>query len=392
MRFSSSSLLAASLCASLAAQGTITDGNVTYTIVNVPTSCTSVNGLVNFHANGTDTSYQHWYYYCVAGDASACALNSAGSQLTQTYVGDTATLKWANADGRGLAVVWVITLAPISGTSGAALSHIAFTNNTGSPIRLNVYGYLDIDLQNTFANDNARGRVTGAGDMVHDLTDGGGGADTFSVYADQPDLDEVSVFAGTRNKILAQGGGCPVLGPAFAAAGGAFGPGDYTGAFQWQNRPLNPGETLDVWMVLMHNHATFIPCVPPASSVGYCPPTLGTNGAARLSSPLLPVMPMSGALQVSNGLANAAGVMNFGFTQACVNILGINVAMSPITFGVPLGLDANGRACLVVPLDSVTNLSVCGTHAYIQYLFLDPGSVATVPVAATNGVDWTFGR
>lgn len=393
MRFSPSSLLAVSLCASLAAQGTITDRNVSYSIVNVPTSRTSTLGAIDFSANGTDTSFQHWWYYCLDGDTGASALNSSGGQLVQSYAGNTATLKWANADGRGLSVVWAITLWPLSATSGWATSHIAFTNDTQAPIRLNVYGYIDADLHNTFGDDNVQGRMTFVGDFEHMLTDGGGGADRFVVVADRPDLDEVAAFPATRTKILAQGNGCPQLGPSFARANGTFGPGDYTGAFQWRSQLLNPGAILDVWMVLMHNHTFFNPCSPlPANSTTYCTATPGTHGVPRLSSSLLPVLPMSAALRVTNGLPNAAAVVNFGFSQACVNFLGLRVAMNPVDFGVPIALDASGVGGLVVPLASLLGHNICSTHVFSQCLFLDAGSSASVPVAATNGIDWTFNR
>lgn len=381
-----STILASAVCA----QGTVTStgGGTTFAVTSVPTSRTSTAGLSNFTANGTDSTYQHWWYYCIAGDTGGSAFNSSGGQLVQSYVGETARLNWANADGRGIRASWVLRVHDDAVGRGRANSHMTIENITAAPITVSVYAYTDIDLANTAGGDSATGATGAIGSMIHRLTDNAS-PDTLELFARTPDADEAAAFAVTRTKLLNQGGSCPTLGPAFATAGGAFGPGDYTGAFGWQSRTLRPGEILTMWVVLAHNSSTGR--APNATTANVCGVgTPGTNGLPQLVTSILPIICTGGEIEIRNGLANAVAVYNANTTATCQNIFGVSIAPTfPYLLSIPAVLNASGRNSLFAPIPC--SGALVGLALTWQGLFIDAASPAAVPVSATNGVNWVLG-
>jgi hypothetical protein len=195
------------------AQGVITDSDVRFEYNSLP------GGSADFEVpTGTDHLFRAWWWYRVSGDPAETSLPAPD---TDTYVGNVATLDWADVDGRGFGAHLLVTLIDGGGPSGTVQFELTITNSTGADLAIDIFSYADFDVAGTAGGDSAT--LIHANDYIQ-ITDGttsaefrGFGADAYEVTA----LD-------TLRTALDDGGITDL-----ANAGLPFGPADFTGAFQW---------------------------------------------------------------------------------------------------------------------------------------------------------------
>lgn len=373
-------LLVAALSAVLPAQAAfnVTDGNASFGLTSYATSTTSAGGLGNFAANGTDHLYQSQWYYCVSGDTSGSAFNSSNGQLLVTPHPDgrSATMDWANVDGRNFAAQMVACVYSTGPTSGVCSQTMAITNNTGAALGLTIYNYCDFDVSASPGADSAQQVPNGTPghQMVTDGTTNATAyylADAFLGY-------QVASFAGLRTSILAgQGGACYQLNN----AGLPFGPGDYTGAYQW-SLAIGPGQTVQFKVLLADgilpvsaNSAAAVPFgVAKAGTPGF--PDWGTQRPFAGSKP---------DLQIKNGLTGSVPLLLIGAAQ-------LNLPFPPfgtiyvnplITVSMP-PFDAALQSSIQIPVPMVRQ-----GGAYFQAFWADPA--ASSGIVHTQGLTWSIG-
>jgi len=195
------------------------------------------NGVLTFDGGVTDQLFQMYGYLGTAsGHVRINSTNfSVSSAITQ--VGNTAvsqlTLSAAGAAALGLStgalvIDYVFTL--IDDTTAADSDRlgwsISLTNTTAAAISASLYTYIDLDLGGTFNNDIA---TTDASRMF--VTDGADPTAYFMwdvVDAAGADHFQVGTYPNVRtalnNMSSAQN---------LADTGGSFGPGDFSGAYQF---------------------------------------------------------------------------------------------------------------------------------------------------------------
>lgn len=222
----------AGLCATAAlAQpgGSISQNNMFFQIGAAPTSplasagpSTTLRGNdpVAPGVNNPNHNFEAWWWYRVAGETRESAFNSgqgtgetssfsgnAGS-MTQFYPGFRADMQWeVFSTGAG---------------SGYMQTTLTITNTGTDTLNISLFNYADIDLNNTAGNDQAS--LLANNDIFitdstgpYEATYSGVGSDG---YAAQP-------FAALRSRLT--NGLIDNLGN----TGLPFGPGDFTGGFQW---------------------------------------------------------------------------------------------------------------------------------------------------------------
>lgn len=373
-------LILAALGAALPAQApfNLTDGNASFGLTSYATSATDAGGYGNFAANGTDHLYQNSWYYCVSGDTRGSAFNSSNGQLVVTphQDGRSASMDWANVDGRNFAAQLVSCVYSTGPTTGVCTQTMAITNNTGVALGITVYNYCDFDVSASPGSDSAQQVQNGTpGHQM--ITDGTTNA-TVYFLADAFVGHEVASFAGLRANILAgQGGTCYPL----TNAGLPFGPGDYTGAYQW-SLAISPSQTVyfkillaDGILPVSANSAAAVPFgVAKAGTPGF--PGWGTQRPFAGSRP---------DLQIKNGLPGAVPLLLIGASQLNLPFppFGIIYVNPLITVSMP-PFDAAMQSSIPIPIPMVRQ-----GGAYFQALWADPA--ASGGIVHTEGLTWAIG-
>ncbi|MDH3404018.1 MAG: hypothetical protein OES32_14525 [Acidobacteriota bacterium] len=203
--------------------GLITDG-VNEWLITGPSAEEGVFTDFYLPAGGTDHQFATWWWYRVEGDAAETRMPPPD---TESYVGDTARLTWADVDGRGLfsaeALAVIVSFPP-----GSVLYHtLGVGNLSGGNLDLHVFAYLDMDMDGDAAGDSA----IEAGPFSLEITER-----SRAVYqgATGPDAYRVDAWPAVRDALN------DAVVDDFANTGLPFGPGDFSGAFQW-NRVLPVG-------------------------------------------------------------------------------------------------------------------------------------------------------
>ncbi len=226
---------------------------------------TANNSRLSFDGGATDELYQMFGYVGNASDHSAinaanfsvdsaiAEVGGAGSGLASSTV----TLNAAGAAALGLAAgAFSVTYdyELIDDTAATDVDYMAwdvtFTNNTAADIVLSFYAYLDFDLDGDFNDDEAN--VSAGAIYVNDSGasrpfwwTADGGADHFQIGG------YPSVRTALNNMTSATD---------LSDTGGGFGPGDFTGAYQFDltiaaNDSVTVGMNLPnvgaSWMLLM---------------------------------------------------------------------------------------------------------------------------------------------
>ena len=230
--------------------GTLTDGAATYVQQTAPSgeSLASPTGTVFRTETGTPNQlFQNWWYYRVQGDTREYPFGtyarSAGGQIagSSSYSGNVATYSWTDTNASAatrFTATYTSTLNHGTSAGNATLSQSFQINNPGvTALTVALYNYADIDANGSapLDTDTATGGVTAITDtdgpwqVVHSAV----GAAAF----------QVSVFSNIRDFLL------DTSVNNLNNTGLPFGPGDYTGAFQW-NLSIPAGQSATVTSAL----------------------------------------------------------------------------------------------------------------------------------------------
>lgn len=225
------SCAAIALAAVVPAQSmTLVDGNLNVVVGALSaTSQLPPSFALRADALAINHGFQHGWYYRVAGDTRESSLRSVGG-VTQAVVAgnDHADRDFADVDARGLLKASHDFDAYDAGpASGVVISRLTLMNRSNAPVTVDVFSYTDLDIAGT-SNDTCTGNASS-----HFVTDGTGVQ--VEVRAVGSDLSMVGAFPTVRD-LLSNASVDNLSGatPPFT--------GDYTGAFQWQNRTLQPFE------------------------------------------------------------------------------------------------------------------------------------------------------
>jgi len=197
--------------------GLITDGVNQWEI----TGASATDGAItDFEVPiGTDHQFSNWWWYRVAGDSAETIMPPPD---TESYDGDTATLTWNDVDGRGLFDAQLEVLILSFPPGSFLLQGFTVQNISGGNLDLQVFAYTDMDLDGSAANDSASAAAgpPSQGIDIVDVSLGG----VLGYYSDAYRVDAFSIVRDALNDAVIDD---------FADTGLPFGPGDYTGAFQW---------------------------------------------------------------------------------------------------------------------------------------------------------------
>lgn len=210
---------------------TISDANMFFTTANSPTSATGTGAAsADFRAGGaasTDHMFQHWWWYRLAGDNRENAFANASSSAT---IGTSIhTISYTYATFTAFMEFEIISTGADSGFLRSSLS---ITNTSAAPISITLFNYTDLDVNGSFGGDSAL--LTGPNTIrVNDgrsLTYSGIGASAWQVaaFSQVRDLLANNVVDNFNSTLL------------------PFGPGDFTGGFQWSDVVIDPGFTRSV--------------------------------------------------------------------------------------------------------------------------------------------------
>jgi hypothetical protein len=222
-------LVVCALSSSVLAQGTISDGNATFTYNSGTTP-----GSANFRPEGgtsTDHFFQDWWWWRVNG-VSTAENRMQWVPSSQSYVGNTAMLGHSQA-----LFDWDLTVVlDDGGAAGQAgvVQTMELTNTSASPISLSIFHYLDVDVQAT-TTDSA---TINAGLDRMTITDTSGSFVEF--YSPGADRYQATSFSTLRTAL-----DNATIGD-LTNTGLPFGPGDFTGAFQWDGT-IAAGESVTLY-------------------------------------------------------------------------------------------------------------------------------------------------
>lgn len=369
------------LCASISAQGPIfvSDGNVRFDYSVYPASTTAVTDRCAFTANGLNHCYASWWYYALASDATGSAFNTSGNQMTAAVSADgrSAELVWLNTDNRNFSAILTNTVYSTGTSSGISAQTMTIINNTGNSLPINIYAYLDLDVNGTLGGDIGAQEATlpTGNHTVQDVVTVWHTANAFNNWA-------VGTFPSLRGSILAGAGGAPWV-P--GNAGLPFGPNDYTSVFHWVVT-IPPGGSQSFETMIADSAIPASQRV--ARTVNYCSGKAGTNGVPTWAS-TRGFIGSSARLRIDNGFTGSAPIVFLGTAQASIPFppLGTICAIPVTTIAMP-AFDGARVSSLAVPIPALRALGNVQLH--FQGLFADPGALASL--AHTDGMSWTLGN
>lgn len=198
--------------------GVIADGDAIFEFKDSTTP-----GLCDFMPDGVaggDYMFQNWWWI-YAGDV----LPISWPPNSEDYTGNTATLSGSNGP-----FIWTLTLELTDGaTPGEAVlaETLLVANGTPQTSPLHMYAYSDIDAGGTYGGDEAI--LESDNILVTDVATAEYAELTYgaSTIAGVTTAYQVGEFSDIRD--LLSGGSVVTL----DNSGLPFGPGDFTGAFQW---------------------------------------------------------------------------------------------------------------------------------------------------------------
>lgn len=224
-------LASLAITAAVPAQLTISDGNMNAVVGPLSaTAQTPPSFALRADALAINHAFEHGWYYRVAGDAREFALRNLGG-VTQavTPTNEHADRDFANIDGRNLLKASLDYDTYDAGpASGVVISRLTLMNRSNAPVTFDVFCYADLDIAGSAGNDTCTGSSSS-----HFVSDGSGVQ--VEVRALGNDLSMVGAYPSVRTLLT---------NTVVDNLSGAVPPfnGDYTGAFQWQNRTLQPFE------------------------------------------------------------------------------------------------------------------------------------------------------
>lgn len=210
-------LLASTALAQSGSGGSITQGFSNFSLTDIGTGATA-SPLASFSVGGAGNPnhmYQNWWWFRVQGDSNETAFNNASNW---SYSGNTARLEFSTAS---FDAVIQYTVTSIRNGLGVLTTTATVFNTSADPLTLNLFNYADLDMNSTALNDSAD--LNGVN--IIRVTDGGNTG--WRANYEGTDAYQVASFAGIRG-ILNDPNADDLNN-----TGLPFGPGDWTGAFQW---------------------------------------------------------------------------------------------------------------------------------------------------------------
>lgn len=203
--------------------GTIMDGQAVFTwngfgVSNFDNSDFTWRGT-------TDHMFENTWYFRVAGDTDESVLGPPDGSV---FAGNVATFDWADVNSRGLFSALVVsTVVDGGGHAVAQVTHVlTVTNISGSPLDIDIFAYLDLDLTNTSTEDE--GALLSDPDLIEQF-------DTSTRFEfNGPSAIEFQVTdtqGGTSLRTLFTDGMVTDL----DGTGLPFGPADMEAGFQWMD-------------------------------------------------------------------------------------------------------------------------------------------------------------
>lgn len=372
-------VVVAALSAALSAQALlISEGNLRVT-TGAPqaSSHNPVSLQLRADAIGANHAYEHWWYYRIAGDSRESSLRAIGpvsggvpSHLTH------ADRDFGDVDSRGLLRANVDMDIYASGSaSGVLTSRLTVTNISAAPLQLDLFAYTDLDIAGTAGNDSVAG--DGQRHVVTDWT--GVQIEVRGIGADR---SAVGAFPSVRTLLTnTTVDDLPNTLPPFS--------GDYTGAFQWSNKTLFPGEQRSFTVVFaVDTAATRVPEVEHYGN--------GSSLQAEIYTDTLP-------LQDNANLRNLGIHLKGALPNAPVGLLSNTAAVAGIPFfnftmwvdpnppmQFPIGVtNALGEALYVFTIPPSPYLT--GYPIYHQYFYADNNAPNGVG-QSTTGIMTKVGR
>lgn len=371
-------LFVASLSSALCAQLTISDGNMSFTTGALSATSHSPRAAdLRADALAINHAYEHWWYYRIVGDSRESALRDIGPVTGGVPVFlSHADRDFGDVDSRGLLRANLDWDTYDSGpSSGVITSRVTLTNISAAAVTLDLFCYNDLDIAGTFGDD----AVTGNG-TSHVVTDWTGVR--IEIRAPGADHSDLGVFPAIRNLLTntVVDNLADTL-PPFS--------GDYTGAFQWSNRTLQPGEHRS-WTVIfaVDTAATRTPIV---AAYG-----IGSHLAPEIYTDTLPLQdnsnPRQLGIHLKGALANApVGLASNTASAAGIPFLGVVLWIDPnppIVF--PIGMtNGFGEASYVYTIPTSPYLT--GFPIYHQYFYADNGAPNGI-AGYTGGLLTELGR
>jgi len=206
----------------LKADGTLIDGQSTFEW----RTFSQGNADWELDASGVDQAFQLWFWYRINAQANETVLPAPDSE---TFAGNTATLNWANVNGLGFDITVTAVLTDSPGNSAGLALNSVITNNTGSTLNFELFQYMDLDKGQSFNGDEAQLVGTNTIEITDVITG---------------DMCQFNGIGATAYQVINFAGLLNTLGDGAISTldntGLPFGPGDWTGAFQW-SLSIEPG-------------------------------------------------------------------------------------------------------------------------------------------------------
>jgi hypothetical protein len=221
---------------SAAALGTVTDGDVTFGYTNDFNSSRSDTVDTDFTgAAAGDLTYESWWFFRVSGDGAETAFGNPDAENYTLYGGTVGRLDWDDPGGAGLfSAALAFEVRDTGIDKGLLFQTLHVVNTTVSDLTIDIFHYTDLDLSATFGGDSAS-IVANPDGIEMSVTDGtnfapfiGYGADAYQISRWSTVLRDLT--DGNVDDLNNSGDG--------------FGPGDFTGAFQW-SATVGVGASLD---------------------------------------------------------------------------------------------------------------------------------------------------
>jgi hypothetical protein len=202
--------------------GTIIDGAVTFGYTN--DFITSAGNTVDTEFIGAatgDLTWESWWFFRVSGDGQEFAFAAPD---TESYVGSIARLDWADAGGSApFRAALSAEVIDTGAGMGNLFQNLSIFNTGPSALTIDIFHYTDLDVGNSFGADNAI-LISNPSAIEVSVIDG---ADSAPIIAYGADHYQVTPWRTVLNELT------DTNVDDLDDSGLPFGPGDYTGAFQW---------------------------------------------------------------------------------------------------------------------------------------------------------------
>lgn len=201
------------------AQGTINAGSANYVLT---ASHFDITPEVNLTGAGTgDQLFEAGWWFRVQGDTQETVFPAPS---TQSYTSPTATISWTNVATRNFAATKTHTIASAGAGSAEVVTAMQVTNNAATTVTLHLFHFIDFDVNGSAGTDSA---VAVSSNQIR-ITDATAG--TCEYRAPGSVAYMVRAFSATTD-VAALLSDTTVTN--FDNSGLPFGPGDFTGGFQY---------------------------------------------------------------------------------------------------------------------------------------------------------------